>query len=656
MMKQPTQSKSQLLLHQVLEEEYIHLHGDLICGPDEDVEMRLKNVRSAIHGLSEGRSALCLSGGGIRSATFALGILQGLARCDLLSKFHYLSTVSGGGYIGAWLTAWISRAEGHLSEVSRKLASHEPDEVRKLRSYSNYLSPRLGLLSGDAWSLVGTYLRNLFLNWSVMVPLLISLCALPRIYASLLMVWPAPFTAIPLWVGLALAVIGLGYISTGVSQFRKTRHHHDLFFTLCLLPIFLSAVCLTLHLAWFRSYGADIRATAFIYGAVLIHLCGWVYLSIRAKTFALKRLLFASAAGCIQGALLGFVVTWGAVQPLAVAELYICFAVPTFLGIVIFGSMFHTGFSSAWMTDAQREWLGRATGWMLAIALGWVLLSALVVFGSFFLGSMLNAVLLFISGGIAILLSATSGKASPSSGGRVKGTATFLLSRASVVATALFLAFLIIFVSDCTTLIVRALGTWSRVDWNLDSVSHVLGRSSSNLNVLLYTPWWIILCVAGGFAVFGVAMAYPINANIFSLHAMYRDRLIRGYLGVSNQNRVENSFTGFDELDDVKLGKVWSPNAFNRKLLPVVNVALNLVRSSNLAWQERKAASFTMSPLHSGSSAVGYRRTDPDDSPGYGGRGGVSLGTAVTISGQPQALTWVITLHHWSRSFSRSSM
>src|SRR5215831_16080626 len=54
----------------------------------------------------ERRSALCLSGGGIRSATFCLGALEGLAHLDLLRRFDYLSTVSGGGYIGSWLTAW----------------------------------------------------------------------------------------------------------------------------------------------------------------------------------------------------------------------------------------------------------------------------------------------------------------------------------------------------------------------------------------------------------------------------------------------------------------------------------------------------------------------------------------------------------------------
>ena len=55
--------------------------------------------------------ALCLSGGGIRSATFGLGLLQGLARKNLLARFDYLSTVSGGGYIGAWLSAWAHRGK-----------------------------------------------------------------------------------------------------------------------------------------------------------------------------------------------------------------------------------------------------------------------------------------------------------------------------------------------------------------------------------------------------------------------------------------------------------------------------------------------------------------------------------------------------------------
>src|SRR5215475_8290643 len=69
-------------------------------------------------------AALALSGGGIRSAAFALGVMQQLAKRDYLRLFDYLSTVSGGGYIGSSLT-WLtsreflekSKGEGHPDGV-----------------------------------------------------------------------------------------------------------------------------------------------------------------------------------------------------------------------------------------------------------------------------------------------------------------------------------------------------------------------------------------------------------------------------------------------------------------------------------------------------------------------------------------------------------
>lgn len=51
---------------------------------------------------------LCLSGGGIRSATFNLGLIQAFFRKKLLKRVDYLSTVSGGGYIGACLTSLLN--------------------------------------------------------------------------------------------------------------------------------------------------------------------------------------------------------------------------------------------------------------------------------------------------------------------------------------------------------------------------------------------------------------------------------------------------------------------------------------------------------------------------------------------------------------------
>ena len=97
-----------LPLYQVLEEEYVSLHGAL---PDshyrKSPEERLKGIYNRIHALEKKRAALCISGGGIRSATFALGVIQGLSRLRLLKEFDFLSTVSDGGYVGSWLSAWI---------------------------------------------------------------------------------------------------------------------------------------------------------------------------------------------------------------------------------------------------------------------------------------------------------------------------------------------------------------------------------------------------------------------------------------------------------------------------------------------------------------------------------------------------------------------
>src|SRR5690606_22582850 len=89
--------------------------------------------------------ALCLSGGGIRSATFNLGVLQGLARAGILEKFDYLSSVSGGGYIAGWLKAWMSR-EGTRAVLdalrpSSQLADGPPPSGRDA-SNEGHLGPR----------------------------------------------------------------------------------------------------------------------------------------------------------------------------------------------------------------------------------------------------------------------------------------------------------------------------------------------------------------------------------------------------------------------------------------------------------------------------------------------------------------------------------
>jgi hypothetical protein len=155
---------------------------------------------------------------------------------------------------------------------------------------------------------------------------------------------------------------------------------------------------------------------------------------------------------------------------------------------------------------------------------------------------------------------------------------------------------------------------------------------------------WVLGSTAAAVLLAGGA-SYFVNINRFSLHSLYRNRLIRGYLGASNATRAPNPFTGFDESDNKPMAELWphdpdckakqkleQPAPSDWRPFHIVNIALNVVSGSRLAWQERKAESLTVSPLHCGTAAngVGYRPTWK-----YGdGKGkGITLGTALAISG-----------------------
>lgn len=116
-------------------------------------------------------TGLAISGGGIRSASFALGVLQGLNKHDILRKVDYLSTVSGGGYIGASLT-WFNylNKRGGLPWTFpfSPGAPHAP--LNFLRQNGNYLLPG-GL---TPLSLLGVLLRNMTLAASVYLAVIVT--------------------------------------------------------------------------------------------------------------------------------------------------------------------------------------------------------------------------------------------------------------------------------------------------------------------------------------------------------------------------------------------------------------------------------------------------------------------------------------------------
>lgn len=151
-------------------------------------------------------SGLCLSGGGVRSAIFCGGVLEYLTKIDRLSKFDYISTVSGGGYTGAAKSYWQKKktleeekAEAQLVQPTNQLFDDEPDEselpevslfstdfdsddksdyVRRLQehlSYIRHLRANISYLmpTGFGGALIGTYvvLRSLILNFIIWIGL-----------------------------------------------------------------------------------------------------------------------------------------------------------------------------------------------------------------------------------------------------------------------------------------------------------------------------------------------------------------------------------------------------------------------------------------------------------------------------------------------------
>lgn len=117
---------------------------------------------------------LALSGGGIRSAAFCLGALQALDKAEVLQQVDYLSTVSGGGYIGCSLTACLEESEAPWRfPYSSNLREDEPPPLQQLRNYSNYLFPH-GLV--DFLYNAPIYLRGLIVN-AVLVTAVASFAA-----------------------------------------------------------------------------------------------------------------------------------------------------------------------------------------------------------------------------------------------------------------------------------------------------------------------------------------------------------------------------------------------------------------------------------------------------------------------------------------------
>jgi hypothetical protein len=688
-----------LLLFQVLEDEYTALHGPL---PDRylktkqivrreattELEMNEKLVAELYACLQEQqRAALCLSGGGIRSATFGLGVLQGLARHDLLNQFHYLSTVSGGGYVGGWLTSWIHRKG--LSQVLQELKNPpaaklepEPKTIRHLREYSNFLTPKLGLLSADAWTLAATYLRNLLLNWLAIVPLLLALLMIPRFGMAISPIATRGHLWILLAAGFACTTIPIAYICLNLPTVREALKDHRHFFTdregqasflrWCLIPLLASAFFVTTAWAWLRNSGGDLdqqlsltvlgqhipTVALFMAIGMAVHTIGWMipiglllHLGSRERwnsgmqavkkfrrAFDRSQFGFLLLSGALGGLSAWILATKVFPYPGRNIEYYVCFAATSLIVSFLFAGALYVGLVSRSTSDDDREWWARSSAWILIGGIVWSGLSVVVIFGPVLLFD-LPRLLLPIGGAtglLALLLGFSAKTPAPGQGAQTNGWQTTVRQYAPVLAAPVFILLLGASLALLTSWMIEAVADIIplQTDWGSDTPLLPFQDFSEHFIILRQANWWLLALIAVGLVLISAGTARVINANKFSLHSIYRSRLIRAYLGASNERRNPNAFTGFDPEDNIEMHRLTPPlpsDGAPAKLLHIVNIALNLVKNEKLAWQERKAESFTASPLHVGNWQLGYRRS-ADYGKNQQGTA-ITLGTAVTISG-----------------------
>jgi len=572
---------------------------------------------------------VAFSGGGIRSATFNLGILQGLAKVRLLRKVDQLSVVSGGAYIGAWFMALVKRKGGVAAVEALLAGKNEAEEVGWLRRHSNFLTPRTGL-SGDTGAFIAIFLRNLLLNLGLMMAFLALLLLLPHgllwgLRHDLLPPIPAPWPTLNLWLGGIL--IGFAHWQALRRQwFPKDSDAMDQSMRRISLWVLAPSLLGSLFLMMALREGQAGRGSL-VGVAAAIYLLPWLGLMARYcgnnKSPSLDHAVWALLSTALTAS-----ISWGALQAcdkvqVSLAET-IAFGPPLLLLALLFPVGLHIGLAGRSYCEMQREWWSRLTGHVMFLAGGWALFFSLAYYGPVLIQFLGQWAWAGGAGWVASTLwGVLAGKASDT--GNVDDTR--LKALALKIVPWVFIAGLL---GLLAWFLLVAMHGW------LPPVPDTLAAARSSADQALMSvdlsALGKVLVTLGSVT---LLLGWRLDINLFSLHNFYRNRLMRCYLGASRCEteppRKPSPFTGMDEDDDIPVSCLLG-------LRPVltVNTCLNLVAGKELAWQERKAANFTITPELSGF------RLPPDSDKclaqtkeflSHEQPGGIRLGTAITMSG-----------------------
>jgi hypothetical protein len=632
-----------------------------------------------IRAAKSGLLGICFSGGGIRSATFNLGILQGLAELKLLHCFDYLSSVSGGGYIHQWLAAWGKRegfekvAEMLIPLPEQGSPKSHPEPIRWLRRYSNYLTPERGLLTADTWVIITTWLRNAILNQIILITGLLSLMLLPHVL-TFRSIQHGPGTAIA--IGALLYVFLLATIFVGKNLFRFGLHpatEKGLFGQTgvqlgIVVPLLLSSLSFTLlfpitSMAFFGFHLVLcflVSAALFLVLTLTITFAGGAllcYLQSHHRTSYYKSFgeFWRQKPKCIAHVRAVFVIlglvaaalfaslcgaAWIVLVDYWIASLWSHFSnywwqltlviePPLVLIGPLLAMLLLAGLLGRTFDDGRREWLARFAAWMGLYALTWVVFVGFSLFGH----AAFAWLLCHIKTGVAAatgwagtsLAGILAGKSPKTAGAKDDKAPSKLnpLEILAVVAPYVFVAGLLLLLSALAGVMLSGV------------------RPHGGIAVFFTFLAPLITCVL---------FALRVDINEFSMHAFYRDRLARCYLGASNTSRDPNPFTGFDERDaNIAVSELVPTHGYNGPF-PIFCTALNLTFGEDLAWQERKAASFAFTPLYSGYDVGwtaakgsetelrfnGFVKTEDYAYP----KPGIHISTAAAISGAAMSPNW----------------
>jgi hypothetical protein len=181
----------------------------------------------------------------------------------------------------------------------------EPRPIRHLREFSNYLAPRTGLTSVDFWTLITTFIRNMFLNWLVLISWLAAAMMVPRLYLAAINLQPNWSTwtdsvhqrwniglTILLMVGFALIAVAMAYAIIDVPSTGNARLPQRRFLKWRQLPLVLASLILAAWWAlfWNIHYGdpfpADDWLLRFVVFSVASYLSGGL---LAVVIFALRK-------------------------------------------------------------------------------------------------------------------------------------------------------------------------------------------------------------------------------------------------------------------------------------------------------------------------------------------------------------------------------